>query len=106
MHVVVTDPTTLADATAAVQAVVDAIDEACSRFRDDSELSRFQTGAGRHEGMVSPLLAQALATALRAAEITDGAVDPTVGEAVRNAGYTVDFARMASHPSLPRDPAP
>ena len=94
MHVVVTDPTTLADATAAVQAVVEAIDEACSRFRDDSELSRFQTGAGRHEGMVSPLLAQALATALRAAEITDGAVDPTVGEAVRNAGYTVDFASV------------
>ena len=95
---------------------------ACSRFRDDSELSRFQAGDGRHEGIVSPLLAQALATALRAAELTDGAVDPTVGAAVRNAGYSVDFdavpadgapltltvspgARMAADPPLSRHPA-
>ena len=71
---------------------------------------------------MSPLLAQALATALRAAELTDGAVDPTVGEAVRNAGYDVDFeamaadgapitidgtpgARMAADPPLPGDAA-
>jgi thiamine biosynthesis lipoprotein ApbE len=94
LHVVVTDPQTLDVATAAVEAVVDAIDQACSRFRDDSELSRFQAGDGRREGIVSPLLAQAIATALRAAELTDGAVDPTVGEAVRNAGYTVDFAAV------------
>ncbi len=44
LHVVVTDPQTLDVATAAVEAVVDAIDQACSRFRDDSELSRFQAG--------------------------------------------------------------
>jgi thiamine biosynthesis lipoprotein len=49
---------------------------------------------------VSPLLAQALATAIRAAELTDGAVDPTVGEAVRSAGYSVDFD------SVPTDGAP
>jgi thiamine biosynthesis lipoprotein len=100
MHVVVTEPDTLGDATAAVEAVVRAIDEACSRFRDDSELSRLQAGEGRHESIVSPLLAEALSTALRAAEVTDGAVDPTVGEAVRNAGYTVDFA------AVPADGAP
>lgn len=91
MHVVVTDPDTLGHATEAVQVVVAAIDLACSRFRDDSELSRLQAGDGRREGIVSPLLAQALATALRAAELTDGAVDPTVGVAVKNAGYNVDF---------------
>ena len=49
---------------------------------------------------MSPLLAEALATALRAAELTDGAVDPTVGEAVRSAGYSVDFDSVA------RDGAP
>jgi thiamine biosynthesis lipoprotein ApbE len=91
MHVVVTDPDGLGAATDAVQRVVDAIDLACSRFREDSELTRFQAGDGRREGIVSPLLAQALATALRAAELSDGAVDPTVGAAVRTAGYSVDF---------------
>jgi thiamine biosynthesis lipoprotein ApbE len=100
MHVVVTAPDMLGAATHAVEEVVAAIDMACSRFRDDSELSRFQSGEGRHEGIVSPLLAQALATAIRAAELTDGAVDPTVGEAVRTAGYTVDFD------ALPADGAP
>jgi thiamine biosynthesis lipoprotein ApbE len=94
MHVVVTDPETLEAATASVQAVVDAIDQACSRFRDDSELSRLGAGEGPREGIVSPLLAHALATALRAAELTDGAVDPTVGAAVRNAGYSVDFGAV------------
>ena len=97
---VVTDPSTLEIATAAVDAVVGAIDLACSRFREDSELSRFQVGDGRREGIVSPLLAQAIATALRAAELTEGAVDPTVGEAVRSAGYSVDFN------SVPADGAP
>lgn len=95
MDVVVTDPQDLGAASAAVQQVVSAIDMACSRFREDSELSRFQAGEGRKEGIVSPLLAQALATALRAAALTGGAVDPTVGEAVRNAGYDVDFEAMA-----------
>jgi thiamine biosynthesis lipoprotein ApbE len=96
MHVVVTDPASLEAATAAVEAVVGAIDTACSRFREDSELSRLQAGGGRREGTVSPLLAQALATAIRAAELTDGAVDPTVGEAVRSAGYDVDFDSVPS----------
>jgi thiamine biosynthesis lipoprotein len=54
-------------------------------------LSRLQSGDGPREAIVSPLLAQALATALRAAALTDGAVDPTVAQAVRNAGYSVDF---------------
>jgi thiamine biosynthesis lipoprotein ApbE len=100
MHVVVTVPEELGAATRAVEGVVAAIDMACSRFRDDSELTQFQAGEGRHEGIVSPLLAQALATAIRAAELTDGAVDPTVGTAVRNAGYTVDFD------ALPADGSP
>ncbi len=100
MDVVVTDPDRLGVATAAVEHLVAAIDLACSRFREDSELSRLQAGDGPREAVVSPLLAQALATALRAAELTDGAVDPTVGEAVRNAGYSVDFA------AIPMDGAP
>lgn len=100
MHVVVTDPAHLDAATASVAWVVEFIDRACSRFRDDSELSRLLAAPGHREGVVSPLLAEALATALRAAELTDGAVDPTVGEAVRSAGYSVDFN------SVPRDGGP
>ena len=95
MHVVVTDPAHLDTARASVERIVELIDIACSRFRDDSELSRLLAGEGPKEAVVSPLLAQALATALRAAEITDGAVDPTVGAAVRSAGYTVDFGSVA-----------
>lgn len=96
MQVVVTDPAHLDAATACVDGIVEAIDAACSRFRDDSELSRLLAGHGGAEGVVSPLLAQALATALRAAELSDGAVDPTVGAAVRNAGYSVDFGSVAA----------
>jgi thiamine biosynthesis lipoprotein ApbE len=95
MHVVVTDPRHLDAARASVERIVESIDIACSRFRDDSELSRLLAGDGPKEAVVSPLLAQALVTALRAAEITDGAVDPTVGAAVRSAGYTVDFGSLA-----------
>ncbi|HVC04388.1 MAG TPA: FAD:protein FMN transferase [Candidatus Acidoferrales bacterium] len=95
MQVVVTDPDHLERATSAVERVIESIDVTCSRFRDDSELSILLAGAGRHESTVSETLGQAIATALRAAELTDGAVDPTVGGAVRNAGYTVDFGALA-----------
>jgi thiamine biosynthesis lipoprotein len=43
---------------------------------------------------VSPILLEALATALSAAQATDGLVDPTVGEAVRVLGYDRDFAAV------------
>ncbi|HUZ69604.1 MAG TPA: FAD:protein FMN transferase [Candidatus Saccharimonadales bacterium] len=95
MQVVVTDPDHLESATSAVERVVDTIDRTCSRFRDDSELSILLASPGRHESTVSEMLGRAIACALRAAELTDGAVDPTVGGAVRNAGYTVDFGALA-----------
>jgi thiamine biosynthesis lipoprotein len=74
-----------------------ALDAACSRFRADSEivaLDRAPRGQGGRTGPVriSPLLAGALAVALRAARLTDGDVDPTVGGALNAAGYDRDFA--------------
>jgi thiamine biosynthesis lipoprotein len=93
-RVVVTEPEQLEIATRAVDRLVARLDETCSRFRDDSELAGVQAAAGR-EVEVSPLLGTALAAALRAARITVGAVDPTVGSAVRRAGYSVDFASVA-----------
>jgi thiamine biosynthesis lipoprotein len=92
-------------ARAAVEAELAAIDAACSRFRADSELTRINRAAGRPTH-VSPLLAEALAAALRAARLTGGAVDPTVGRAVIAAGYDRDFAvlRPSAQPGAVRVP--
>jgi hypothetical protein len=86
-------------ARTAVADVLDEVDRALSRFRDDSELSRLNARSGEDVG-VSPLLGDAIAAGLRAARITSGAVDPTVGRAMRLIGYDLDFR------SLPQDGAP
>src|SRR5260370_31418086 len=93
MGVVVTRPEDLAAAKNAVDRVIKAIDEAASRFRPDSELSRINSEPGQRIH-ISALLAQALAAGLRGARLTNGAVDPTVGSAVRLAGYDRDFASI------------
>jgi len=99
MRLIVTRPDRLADAKAAADRVIKAIDDAASRFRDDSELSRVNREPGR-QFHVSALLARALAAGLRGARLTGGAVDPTVGSAVRLAGYDRDFA------DIPADTSP
>jgi thiamine biosynthesis lipoprotein ApbE len=99
VRLVVTRAERVLAAQAAVEKVVAAMDAAASRFRDDSELSRVNASPARSVA-VSPLLAQALSAALRGARLTGGAVDPTVGSAVRLAGYDRDFA------SLPPDGSP
>jgi thiamine biosynthesis lipoprotein len=100
----VTDPAALAAARAAVESELAAIDAACSRFRDDSELSRVNSHAGRFTP-VGPLLMEALEVALRAAELTDGDVDPTVGRALELAGYDRDWSLLepaaANEPPTP-----
>jgi thiamine biosynthesis lipoprotein len=93
LRLVVTRPSGLKAARAAVDRVIRDVDEAASRFRNDSELSRLNSSSG-DEVRVSPLLARALAAGLRGARLTRGAVDPTVGSAVRLAGYDRDFALM------------
>jgi thiamine biosynthesis lipoprotein len=77
----------------AVEIVLDEVDRTYSRFRDDSELVRLNARAGETV-RVSPLLADAIAAGLGAAQQTGGAVDPTVGRAMRAIGYDVDFARI------------
>jgi thiamine biosynthesis lipoprotein len=88
-----TDPFALERARAAVEHELDAIDRACSRFRPDSEITRVNTAAGRAV-RVSPLLAEVLALALRAAALTDGDVDPTVGSALVLVGYDRDWGLL------------
>jgi thiamine biosynthesis lipoprotein len=77
-----------------LEADLAAVDLACSRFRPDSEiaaLDRAMTGPGAGPVTVSPLLAEAIAVALRAARLTGGDVDPTVGAAMNAVGYDRDF---------------
>ncbi|HSS61293.1 MAG TPA: FAD:protein FMN transferase [Candidatus Limnocylindrales bacterium] len=94
LRVIVTEPRSLASAKVAVDQVMTAIDLAASRFREDSELSRLNAMPDRVV-KVSPLLAQAIETALRGAELTDGAVDPTIGHALQVTGYDSDFESIA-----------
>jgi thiamine biosynthesis lipoprotein len=85
----------LGAARAAVQATIDEFDLACSRFREDSELWALNSAAGVPV-RVSPLLFEATLAALRAARLTDGDVDPTVGSALVALGYDRDFAGLHS----------
>jgi thiamine biosynthesis lipoprotein len=101
VHVLATDADGLGPATTAVREVLEDVDTAYSRFREDSELSRLNASPGRTV-RVSPLLATAIDAAQRAARLTDGAVDPTIGSAIRLAGYDDDFSRIVGpYPALP-----
>jgi FAD:protein FMN transferase len=87
----------LEPARRAVEELLDRVDRAYSRFRPDSELVAVNARAGEPV-RVGPLLADAIDVALGAAERTGGAVDPTVGRAMRAIGYDVDFGALAARP--------
>jgi thiamine biosynthesis lipoprotein len=99
----ITDRKGSAHARKIVEHELDAIDRACSRFRADSQLSRVNSCAGRLVE-VDPLLIEALRVALRAAEITDGDVDPTLGHALILAGYDRDWKSIAGADLPPENP--
>jgi FAD:protein FMN transferase len=103
----VTDPAAFDDASTIFDAEVDAVDRACSRFRADSELVRLNAAHGARR--VSPLLFDAIETAVEAARATDGLVDPTIGRTLRLAGYDRTFAVVRARdgslrPSFAKDP--
>ncbi|SNY56905.1 FAD:protein FMN transferase [Paractinoplanes atraurantiacus] len=97
-RVVVTDPAATDDAAAVVREELAAVDLACSRFRADSELRQVTPGRAVE---VSPLLAELVAAALRAARETGGDVDPTVGAALCGLGYDRDFAAITGRRVAP-----
>jgi FAD:protein FMN transferase len=72
-------------------------DRRFSRFRPDSELTWVNTRSGRPTH-VSREFACMLALALDMADVTGGLVDPTVGGAVRDAGYDRDFPLLGDGP--------
>jgi thiamine biosynthesis lipoprotein ApbE len=90
VRLVVTDPAGLDQARELLAADLADLDTACSRFRPDSEIRALARTGTKTE--VSPLLAEAIAVALRAAKLTDGDVDPTVGAAMSRVGYDRDFS--------------
>jgi FAD:protein FMN transferase len=90
---IVTEPAALDGARAVANAELAAIDKASSRFRPDSELSRVNNSGGQL-CTVSELFVTLTLQALRAAEISGGAVDPTCGQALEDAGYDRDFAEI------------
>jgi thiamine biosynthesis lipoprotein len=107
IEVVVTDPTVVVAASRLLDAELDRVESAVSRFRPDSEISRLCRESAGRPVPVSRDLYDALDIALAAAAATDGAVDPTVGAALARLGYDRDFAEVAAgvDGTLPR-PAP
>ncbi|HEX5193933.1 MAG TPA: FAD:protein FMN transferase, partial [Solirubrobacteraceae bacterium] len=85
--VVVADRSGLEGAVARVRRTVELFDATCSSFREDSELALLNACAGEPV-VVSPLLLTAVRAALRAAAVTQGAVDPTVGQVLIAHGFT------------------
>ena len=107
IEVVVTDPAAVVAAARILDEVLDEVEQAASRFRSDSEVSRLCAAAGTGPQPVSPMLAEALAVALRAAELTGGVVDPTVGAALCRLGYDRDIAEVVGGVDRPLPgPAP
>lgn len=98
VQLVVTSPKRIAAARELLEADLLALDLACSRFRADSELVAVgnvaRSASEPFTVSVSPLLAEAVAVSLRAAQLTDGDVDPTVGGALSALGYDRDFAEL------------
>ncbi|MCW2518212.1 MAG: rane-associated lipoprotein involved in thiamine biosynthesis, partial [Mycobacterium sp.] len=89
MQIIVHDAASLPLARREVDAELDAIEAAASRFRPDSEIMALAASAGRPIE-VSEVLANLLDAALSAARQTDGDVDPTVGAALVGLGYHRD----------------
>jgi thiamine biosynthesis lipoprotein ApbE len=88
------DADAVSETRAEIERELDAIDRACSRFRADSELVRVNREAGA-VSRIGPLLAEAVEVSLRAAELTEGAVDPTLGADLARAGYDRDWQTIA-----------
>ena len=97
-RVLVTEAQRLGDAAEVVTAQLEQLDAVASRFRADSEVAALATGRATH---VSPLLLALVRAALRAARLTGGAVDPTVGGALSGLGYDRDFPAVPAESAGP-----
>ncbi|GAA1957230.1 FAD:protein FMN transferase [Nocardioides panacihumi] len=101
-RIVVRQPELLGPAVEVARGLLDDVDRAASRFREDSEVVALERGAG--PTAVSPLLAELVRASLDAAQETDGDVDPCLAGAMREIGYDRDFALLAGGSDLTRLP--
>lgn len=106
-RVVATDAHVLIEAVSIAKAHLADLDAAASRFRPDSEVVRLaeRASGGPVTGVLSALLADYLEAALRAARLTDGLVDPTVGAALVASGYDADMEVVRQRGATPLRPA-
>jgi FAD:protein FMN transferase len=89
----VTDPAVLPRARRELVRELRETDLLASRFRPDSELTALNTRAGVPVRVSRPLFAT-VALAVEVGRRTDGLVDPTVGRALRLAGYDRTFTAI------------
>ncbi len=101
--VVVTEPAKIETAARILRDELVAIDDACSRFRADSELSTLHRANGAPV-RVSSLLFDSITVACDVAQRTEGAVDPTVGSAIAALGYDRDFDELDPQRTELREP--
>ncbi len=99
--VVVADADLADDALALLAADLVELDEACSRFRSDSELRRLERSGRGRPTQVSSLLFDALEVACTVAARTAGIVDPTIGSALVELGYDRDIGALVPRRELP-----
>ena len=99
MQLSVSDPDKVPAAERRARALLDAVDWACSRFREDSDLHRVNAGAGTWV-RVDPLLVAATEAAVEAAEHTDGIVHPLLGKVMIGLGYDRTFTELQPGRSL------
>ncbi|GAA3121055.1 thiamine biosynthesis lipoprotein [Kribbella aluminosa] len=106
VRLTVDDPAVLGAACGELRTLMDRVDKAASRFRPDSELSIVNNRAGALVP-VSRLLVDLVDVSLVAAQVSGGAVDPTVGPAVIAAGYDADIETVRRRfPQEPGEPKP
>jgi len=106
VYLATSEPAELDLAEELARQVVRDIDETCSRFREDSDLSEVNRRPGERD-QVDLLLVEAIKVAISAAEQTNGLVHPLLGRPIVSLGYDRDFAEIpedtseAFHPSAP-----
>jgi thiamine biosynthesis lipoprotein len=83
-----------------VGSLMDEVERAVSRFRDDSDVTLINRAHGRYSA-VAPLTVELVEVALRAAAETDGAVDPSLGADLVAVGYDVDIDVVRSRTAAP-----
>ena len=92
INVVLTeDPERLENLSQGIEKVLEGVDASMSTWRDDSELSRFNSLEDQSEWIeISAPLHEVLSTARKVSELTDGAFDVTIGPVVNLWGFGPD----------------